>query len=292
MQKIKKHLPLAVIIGILFVTGVVFANVFISQNKVSVSTALGDEGNNDGGNGGGDNGGDNQGDNNGGDNQTSKTTAKTVRTVSSQNQNQQENGNSQGNTAQDNNVDEQDGSNNDNSIDTNQAGVNEQNGDNNNQQADNNQNGVNEPDGNNNDTAKEYKNAVAQFVHELQNVDEQNGDNNNIGQQVSEVAKAQNDSQIKVENAINDVNERGKVAKFLIGPKYGSIAEIQTAIIENQARIKVLADLASQATDPVVKKVLQDQIKLLQKQDAKLQTFIAQSESGISLFGWLAKMFS
>ena len=46
MQKLKKNLPLVVIIGILFATGMVFANVFSSQRSQSllgVSVAFGED---------------------------------------------------------------------------------------------------------------------------------------------------------------------------------------------------------------------------------------------------------
>ena len=44
MQKLKKNLPLVVIIGILFATGMVFANAFSSQKSpLGVSIALGED---------------------------------------------------------------------------------------------------------------------------------------------------------------------------------------------------------------------------------------------------------
>ncbi|PIP26456.1 MAG: hypothetical protein COX31_02260 [Candidatus Moranbacteria bacterium CG23_combo_of_CG06-09_8_20_14_all_40_16] len=139
------------------------------------------------------------------------------------------------------------------------------------------------------DEAKEYKNGVAQFVHNLKEIGDMDG---GIGQQVKVVAQTQNDSSSEVEDSINDVNSRSGFAKFLIGPKYGSIAGIQTAIAENQTRIKVLTDLVAQVADPIVKQVLQDQIKQFQQENTRLQVFVTESESGVSLLGWLMKMFS
>lgn len=139
------------------------------------------------------------------------------------------------------------------------------------------------------DEAKEYKNEVAQFVHNLKDLGDIEG---GIGQQVRVVAQAQNDAEPKVEESMNEVRDRGGFVRFLIGPKYGSIAEIKTAITENQTRIKVLTDLMNQMTDPAVKLVLQDQITMLNQQNANLQKFVADSESGFSLFGWFTKMFS
>lgn len=139
------------------------------------------------------------------------------------------------------------------------------------------------------DEADEYKSEVASFVHNLKEI---GGIEGGIGQQVNVVAQAQDATVAKVESSINDINSRNGFVKFLVGPSYGSIAEIQTAITENQARIKVLTDLVAQVADPVVKQVLQDQIKNFQQENAKLQTFVIESEDGFSMFGWLVKIFS
>lgn len=139
------------------------------------------------------------------------------------------------------------------------------------------------------DEAKEYKNEVAQFVHNLKELGEIEG---GIGQQVRVVAQAQNDARPKVENAIEEIKSRSEFVKFLIGPKYGSIGEVETAITENQTRINVLVGLIEKIDDPAAKIILQEQISSLQLQNAKLQIFLVDSDKNISLFGWLAKLFS
>lgn len=144
----------------------------------------------------------------------------------------------------------------------------------------------NEEDG---DEADEYKSEVASFVHNLKEIGDIEG---GIGQQVNVVAQAQNDSVAKVEESINKVEDRSGFVKFLVGPNYGSIAEIQAGIAENQNRINVLSGLISQVTDPAVKLVLMDQITSLNQQNVKLQTFVTESQNGVSLFGWLVQIFS
>ena len=138
------------------------------------------------------------------------------------------------------------------------------------------------------DVAKEYKNEVAQFVHNLKTIGELEG---GIGQQVRVVAQAQNDSEVEVEESIADINDRSEFVKFIIGPKYGSIAEMGDVITENQARIKSLTDLMNQVTDPTIRLALQDQITILSQQNANLQSFVSESESGFSLLGWLVRLF-
>ncbi len=139
------------------------------------------------------------------------------------------------------------------------------------------------------DEADEYKNEVSKSVRNLK---ELGAVEDGIGKKVNVIAQAQNEVIPKVEKSIKDIKDRGELLKFFIGPKYGSISEIQTAIVENQTRVNVLAGLVAQTTDPVVKGVLQDQISALNQQNAKLQVFVTDSESGFSLLGWVFKMFS
>ena len=138
------------------------------------------------------------------------------------------------------------------------------------------------------DEADEYKDESAKLVHNIQEI----GDiEEGIKAKVGVVVNGQVASVEKVESSIDDINSRSGALKFLVGPKYGSIAEINQAIVDNQARIKVLNDLMNQIPDPAVKAVLQEQIVALSQQNAKLQAFVVDSESGFSLLGWLAKMF-
>ena len=138
------------------------------------------------------------------------------------------------------------------------------------------------------EVAKTYKNSVAQFVHNLKDLGDIEG---GIGQQVKVVAQAQNDTQAKVEESISEVENRNGFLKFIVGPDYSGIANVQNAITENQTRIKVLNDLLAQVTDPAVKLVLQGQVTSLQQQNEKLQSFVSTSSEGVSLFGWLVKLF-
>jgi hypothetical protein len=139
------------------------------------------------------------------------------------------------------------------------------------------------------DEADEYKNEVAKFVHNLENISQMDS---NIGQKVKLVAQAQNSSSAAVESSIRDINDRSGLVKFLVGPKYDSISQVEAAIAENQSRIKILSDLINQVADPAVKQALQDQIRQFHQENIRLQMFIVESNGGISLLGWLVKLFN
>ncbi len=138
---------------------------------------------------------------------------------------------------------------------------------------------------------KQYKNTVAQFVHNLQTVASQNT-GNGIGQQVSAIAKAQDDSQAKVAAALDDAGSRGGFMTFLIGPKYGDLSTVKNEITANQTQIQSLNQVMGQLQDQNSKSVIQDQINALQNQNNSLQQFVSSNENKVSIFGWLVKLFS
>jgi len=141
----------------------------------------------------------------------------------------------------------------------------------------------------NEDVSEGHGSVVSQFVQNLHDIADADG---GIGKQVRVIAQSQNDSQDEIAEAIDDVEERNGFVKFLIGPNYSGIENVQVEIGANQGRINVLNQLLSGAADPVVKIVLREQIEKLQEENTKLQEFVVKSEEGISLFGWLFRIIA
>lgn len=136
--------------------------------------------------------------------------------------------------------------------------------------------------------AGSYKNHVAYFIHNLKTLAGLVGC---IGKKILINVRGQNDSEIKIENAVNEISSRSGLAKFFIGPKYKSIKSLKVEITANQARIKTLTDAANLITDPAVKFVLLKQINLFTLENNKLRAFVAKRERSASLFGWIFKLF-
>ncbi len=136
--------------------------------------------------------------------------------------------------------------------------------------------------------AGSYKRHVSYFIHNLKTIAELVG---GIAQKTLMKVRGQDDSETKIENAVNEISNRSGFAKFLIGPKYKSIESLSAEIVTNQAKIKALTDAANQIIDPAVRLVLQQQIVLFTQQNNKLQAFVARKERSVSLFGWLVKLF-
>jgi len=140
--------------------------------------------------------------------------------------------------------------------------------------------------------AKEYKNVVAQFVHDLKATMELEGIQDGIGTQVSAVAQAQSASQERVVEIIKKIDDRGEFKKFMVGPDLDSLDEIQEEIVKNQSTIQVLTQVLGQTDNANVKIILQRQIEVLKQENLKLENYIAAAENVPSLFGWLVRLFS
>ncbi|MCX6761077.1 MAG: hypothetical protein NTZ84_03190 [Candidatus Nealsonbacteria bacterium] len=135
----------------------------------------------------------------------------------------------------------------------------------------------NNADNNKEEVAGSYKKNIACFIHNLKIIADLEG---GIVQKTLMNVQGQDDSQTKIENAINEINSRSGFAKFFIGPKYKSIKSLNVEIAANQARVKALTDAMNLITDPAVKFVLQKQINLFTQQNNKLRAFVAK-ESGV-----------
>jgi len=114
----------------------------------------------------------------------------------------------------------------------------------------------------------------------------------NFGKKTLMDVQEQDDSQAKIEKAVNEINDRSGFVKVLVGPKYKAIKSLNAEIAANQARIRTLTDAVNQMIDPAVRFVLKKQIDLFTRENDKLRAFVVKKEQGASLLGWLVKLFA
>lgn len=127
---------------------------------------------------------------------------------------------------------------------------------------------------------------VANAVKELLSVSDRVG---GIGEQVREIARAQNQNQEKIEAGLEEVQSRGGFSKFFIGPKYNEIEKTKTLLNQNQEQITKLVELKNQLKNKEDLQDTEEQIKVLEKVNLEVKDLLSKSEKGFSLFGWLFK---
>jgi hypothetical protein len=138
-------------------------------------------------------------------------------------------------------------------------------------------------------TSSLHRSAVSTFVKTLLEVADREG---GIGEQVREIAKAQEDSEEATTEAIVDTENRGKFKTFLIGTDYKNIGVIRSELAKSDKQIEKLKALVEKATTDEAKAELNTEIALLEASQKKVEDFVKAQESKFSLFGWFVKIFN
>lgn len=112
-----------------------------------------------------------------------------------------------------------------------------------------------------------------------------------IGEQVRQIAQEQIQVQDQIKTEISKVEGRGNFAKFLIGPDYKGLKNMQMLMEQNQLRIQQLEQLKTQLVNQGDITLIQETIQMLTDQNVSLQDKIALEEKSTGLFGWLIKLF-
>lgn len=137
--------------------------------------------------------------------------------------------------------------------------------------------------------SKGHRSKVAEAVLKLV---ELAGKDKNIGEEISQVAKEEDESSEKVAEAIKEVENRGKFKTFLIGTDYKNIGAIRSEMVRSENNIDRLAKAKERTLDPILKAELDVQIAALQKANDDAEAFVKANESKFSIFGWFVKIFN
>ena len=137
---------------------------------------------------------------------------------------------------------------------------------------------------------EKHRSSVSTFVQSLLNVaDKERG---GLGEQVKEVAQAQNESIEADVEAIDKIKNRSQIKTFLIGTDYKNIGKLRSATAKTENQVNKLNDLLEEETSADTKTALQAQVQILTREQQKIEAFIKANESRFSLFGWFVKLFN
>lgn len=139
-----------------------------------------------------------------------------------------------------------------------------------------------------NENALEHMSEVAEKVQELLKLNPTGG----IGDEVREFAQTQNEAQTQIKEQLNKLEERGWVAKLLIGSDLKAVKNIKSQLNLNQVRIKQLEELKTKFTNAADQAKIQEMIQALTAENNSLQERIILEEQTKSLFGWLVKFLA
>ena len=139
-----------------------------------------------------------------------------------------------------------------------------------------------------NQTAIENMSTVAAQVQQLLQVRTTGG----IGEQVRLIAQEQNQAQTQIQNQLNKLESKGKMARFLSGTDYGAVKNLKAQLVQNQVRIDQLTELQNQLVNQGDITMVQETIQALIAENTSLQERITSEEGTKSMFGWLFRFFA
>ncbi|MBL7150666.1 hypothetical protein ISS86_01940 [Candidatus Microgenomates bacterium] len=139
------------------------------------------------------------------------------------------------------------------------------------------------------ENARQHMNVVDETVEELLTTQ---GAKGGIGQQVSELAREQKQSQQEIEGELDKLDSRRGWMKRLFGPDYKAIKNLNRQMEQNQLRIQQLQQLQNQAANQADETQLQEAVQALVEQKTSLEEQIQAEEQVGSLFGWLVRLFT
>lgn len=112
-----------------------------------------------------------------------------------------------------------------------------------------------------------------------------------IGDQVREWARAQQQSELKIQEHLSKIEGKTGLARSLFGPNYGSLNELKQEVNQNRVRVQQLEQLKSKLTDQSDIANVDEMITLLNQENTALQEKINLEETNGGLLGWLVKLF-
>jgi len=128
---------------------------------------------------------------------------------------------------------------------------------------------------------------VSQKVQELLQIRTTGG----IGEQVRQIAQEQNQAQTQIQEQVNKLSSKGKLARFFSGTDYGAVKNLKAQLEQNQLRIKQLEQLQNQLSNQGDITMVQETIQVLIQENTSLQERITAEKQTKSIFGWLIRLF-
>lgn len=134
----------------------------------------------------------------------------------------------------------------------------------------------------------DHASQVAQRVQELLNDPELEG---GIGEQVREVARAQNQAQEQIREQVRAIESRGQVMRFFFGSDQQAVKGLEKQLQQNKDRLAKLEELENEAPTEDVQAQIQAARDALQDQNEALDQAVAAEKQVRGIFGRLSSLF-
>lgn len=138
--------------------------------------------------------------------------------------------------------------------------------------------------------SEQHRNKVSTIVQQL-NVLASKDDN--IGEEISQVVKAEATTTDQQINLMEKVENRSRFRTFFLGSDYKNLGALRSTMVTTNNQIQRLEKALERTTSTSeIQTELNAQITALKDAQVKVESFISANESKFSLFGWLIKLFN
>jgi hypothetical protein len=128
------------------------------------------------------------------------------------------------------------------------------------------------------------ENEVRLAVHTLLEMEDLSG---GIGRNVSAIAQDFNNSASSARALENRIQNRNSIIRLLFGGDRDSARELANITAGNQARIVELHQLMSSAPlDADVRAMMEDQVRIMQKEQDRMEQLATREQEDRGFFGW------
>lgn len=140
--------------------------------------------------------------------------------------------------------------------------------------------------------ARTQADEVAQTIGEMVKLaDKIQVQNQGQATQIRTIAENQIINTNSANTAIDAINSRSSIAKFIIGPNYKELKNLEQAQNQFQEQIRNCIQLKLQISNSADQQNLQLLIEQMEEEYNNLQTIYSEQNKRFSLFGWLIKLF-
>lgn len=110
------------------------------------------------------------------------------------------------------------------------------------------------------------------------------------GEKIYYIARRQAESEDKINEAMDKVEDRGAIVEFFFGADYKNLKLAKQEMEQNRLRIEELNRIMAQIENEGDLSNLQEQITILENQNVNLENQLNDNSKGFSLLGWFFRM--
>ena len=129
------------------------------------------------------------------------------------------------------------------------------------------------------------ENEVRLAVHTLLEMEDLSG---GIGRNVSAIAREFNNSARSSQAFEDRIQNRNTIIRLFFGGDHDAARDLANLTVQNQVRIQELHQLMSTATlDPEVRTMMEEQVRIMEKEQERLEQLSKREQEDRGFFGWL-----